>query len=92
MIWEDTMGGTGEEYPNDMVSSPDGGSVILGHSSSPSSPDKSSSPIGSTDLWVVKLDNTGAIDWEKTIGTTTTTTTTTEYGAGIANATDGYFI
>ena len=42
--------------------------ILGGHSNSGISGDKTEASQGNYDYWVVKLDGTGNIDWQKTIG------------------------
>src|SRR6478735_901166 len=45
----------------------DGGYILGGYSNSDISGNKTENTIGANDYWVVKLDNIGAIQWDKTI-------------------------
>jgi hypothetical protein len=65
--WEKTMGGNYVEYLTDIIQTKDG-YLIGGSSGSPISGEKTDSSRGSTDYWIVKLDNTGNIQWDKTYG------------------------
>ncbi|MDV6167115.1 T9SS type A sorting domain-containing protein [Flavobacterium sp. DG1-102-2] len=76
--WQVTLGGAGQDFVKSILQTPDGGYIIGGSSSSPASekiregkPDplgKSENDFGGLDFWVVKLDNTGKIKWQRTIG------------------------
>jgi len=67
-IWQSVAGGTGVDQLGSMDITDDGGVVLGGHSNSMSSGDKSEDSKGMYDYWVVKLDHTGAISWDVTIG------------------------
>ena len=66
--WEKTIGGSGEEYLNDIAQTPDGGYIFCGVSESGISGDKTEMNFGLGDFWVVKLNENGIIEWQKTIG------------------------
>ncbi|WP_299675024.1 T9SS type A sorting domain-containing protein [uncultured Dokdonia sp.] len=66
--WQNTIGGNGFDNPNTILQTPDGGYVVGGTSGSSVSGDKTEPNVGSIDLWVLKLDNQGAIEWQNTIG------------------------
>lgn len=69
LIWENTIGGTDDEWSTDMKPTDDGGCIIGGYSRSNASGDKSEDSFGgSYDYWVIKLDAEGEIEWENTIG------------------------
>ncbi len=68
--WDNTIGGNGWEYFGNVIQTSDGGYMISGRSDSDSSSDKSENSIGTTDYWIVKLDQGGTIQWENTIGST----------------------
>ena len=66
--WQNTIGGSQEDCLNSLELSPDGGFIIGGYSSSGISGDKTESSRGQSDYWIVKIDSTGNIQWQKTIG------------------------
>ncbi len=63
-----TMGGSYDEYGQKIVNTTDGGLIIVGGSPSPISGEKTEDSRGGQDYWVIKLNNKGAILWDKTIG------------------------
>ncbi len=67
--WQNTLGGTGWDYPNNFQQTNDGGYVLFGCSSSNISGDKTENswPYDS-DYWIIKIDSTGGIEWQNTIG------------------------
>ncbi len=70
--WQNTIGGSDYEYLYALELTDDGGYIIGGSSESPLSGDKTEANLGSTDYWVLKLDATGNIQWQNTIGGNTT--------------------
>lgn len=70
--WQRTIGGTGSEVINKIASTSDGGVILGGTSNSNISGEKMEDSRGLSDYWVVKLDQTGTIEWQKTIGGTST--------------------
>lgn len=66
LMWEKTFGGTNSEAANSISQTTDGGYVFAGYTSS--NDGNISVNIGSTDYWIVKLDSTGSMTWEKTFG------------------------
>lgn len=66
--WQNTIGGSSVDFPVSVIPTADGGYMVAGHSSSGMSGDKSMANVGGDDIWMVKLDATGTIVWEKTIG------------------------
>ncbi len=66
--WQNTIGGHGYDVLSEVQETSDGGYILGGRSESPMSGDKTEISQGSSDYWVVKLDITGAIQWQNTIG------------------------
>ncbi|MBF9253004.1 T9SS type A sorting domain-containing protein [Pontibacter sp. 172403-2] len=67
-IWDKTLGGNRSDYLSSMVTTPDGGYLLGGYSSSAISGDKSEASRGDNDYWVVKIDAQGNKVWDKTLG------------------------
>ncbi|HFA49825.1 MAG TPA: DUF11 domain-containing protein, partial [Bacteroidetes bacterium] len=65
--WTAVYGGIGPEFLKSLELTPDGSYLLCGYSNSQPSGDVSQH-FGSTDYWVVKVDNTGGIVWEKSLG------------------------
>jgi hypothetical protein len=78
--WEKSLGGNNTDYINSLKRTSDKGYIIIGTSTSKNiiSSDKESN------LWVVKLDNTGEILWEKSYNA--------DYGHEIIEILDGGYI
>ncbi len=70
IVWQNTIGGSGDENLFCVRQTSDGGYILGGTSSSGISGDKTEPNIGLTDYWVVKLNATGSIIWQNTIGGT----------------------
>lgn len=66
--WDRTFGGDADDTPISVQQTADGGYVLAGNSSSSASGDKSQASRGRSDYWVVKLDNQGHKQWDRTIG------------------------
>ena len=67
--WQKVLGGsTGCDFANEILFTPDGGYIIVGHTDSFDG--DVTSIIGERDVWIVKLNSSGAIQWQKTIGGT----------------------
>ncbi|MEO8415244.1 MAG: hypothetical protein ABI472_16415 [Ginsengibacter sp.] len=66
--WQKTIGGDNLEFARSISLTYDGGYIVAGESESDSSGDKTQNDRGSADIWVVKLDSIGDIQWDKTIG------------------------
>ncbi|MEO1654604.1 MAG: hypothetical protein AAFU64_13750 [Bacteroidota bacterium] len=67
-LWEKYLGGTENDFLNEMVICPDGGYLLGGYSQSGIGDDKTESLRGKTDFWVVKVDEEGNKLWDKTYG------------------------
>jgi len=70
VVWENTIGGDGTEVLTDLLQTDAGNYLIAGYSNSNISRDKTENSIGNYDYWIMELDQTGAIVWQKTIGGT----------------------
>lgn len=66
--WERTFGGSGNDILNNVKETTDGGYFLSGRSNSDISGDKNENSKGSSDYWIIKLDNVGNQLWQKTIG------------------------
>ncbi len=64
--WEKVYGGYDDDFPGKIVTTTDGGYIVVGSSSSTSG--DITNNLGSWDIWVVKLNDTGKIEWEKSFG------------------------
>lgn len=66
VAWSRTLGGSGNEVANYVQQTADGGYVIAG--TTYSNDGDVTRNQGNSDAWVIKLDNAGAIQWQKTFG------------------------
>ena len=70
VIWDKTIGGTLNDYLYAVIPTADGGSIACGMSESGLTGNKTDNTNGLYDYWVVKLDNSGNITWQNSIGGT----------------------
>lgn len=68
IVWQKTYGGLGNEYIKTAKKTLDGGYILGGYSSSGVSGNKSEANFGGSDYWVVKINSTGSIEWQKSYG------------------------
>jgi hypothetical protein len=68
IIWQNTIGGTATDRLESAIQTFDKGYLLGGYSNSGISGDKTEPVIGEEDYWVVKLDSSGNIMWQNTIG------------------------
>jgi hypothetical protein len=64
--WDKTLGGSSSDYLYSLQQTTDGGYILGGYSDSPISGDKTQASRGNNDYWVVKLDASGAKQWDRT--------------------------
>nr|MBK9650937.1 T9SS type A sorting domain-containing protein [Bacteroidota bacterium] len=68
IIWENTLGGSDNDYFTCMISTNDASFILAGTSYSDISGDKNQNSKGSDDFWIIKIDSLGNIIWQNTIG------------------------
>ncbi|QNF31610.1 T9SS type A sorting domain-containing protein [Adhaeribacter swui] len=73
-MWDKSYGGKAYDRLATIVATPDGGFVLGGTSTSGKSGDKSEGTIGYSadgvyDFWILKIDESGIKQWDKTLGT-----------------------
>ena len=66
IIWERCYGGTNTEEPRSAQLTPDGGLLLLSRISAAGG--DISTYYGGNDVWLIKIDSLGNIEWEKTYG------------------------
>lgn len=66
IIWQKTFGGTDHDYPNAIQQTMDGGYIVAG--STGSNDGDVSGNHGDLDFWVVKLDDSGNMEWQQCYG------------------------
>ena len=64
--WQKTLGGTQNEYAYSIQQTRDGGYIVAGYAASIDG--DVTGVQGGFDYWVVKLNSTGTIEWQKTAG------------------------
>ncbi|MBL7989240.1 MAG: T9SS C-terminal target domain-containing protein [Chlorobi bacterium] len=67
--WQKSLGGSNEDWANSIQQTSDGGYIVAGWSISTNGDVTSHhGSLGNADYWIVKLTNTGVIEWQKTLG------------------------
>lgn len=66
--WQRTIGGSENDVARTICGTADGGCIIGGYSDSNISGEKTENSKGNYDCWLIKLDGSGTIEWQKTIG------------------------
>jgi len=64
--WQKTFGGSDDDRGTDIVPTTDGGFALFGFSQS--NDGDVTDNFGASDFWILKLDATGAISWQKSYG------------------------
>jgi len=90
--WQKSYGGNADEYSVAAAATPDGGYVLTGYTLTNNHGDVGPNH-GSTDFWVIKINSTGSLQWQKTLGGTgddrpTSIAVTTEGKIGVAGFTN----
>jgi len=67
LLWQKCLGGSGLDYGSAIRETQDGGYIIIGYTDS-NDGDVTGSHGGTSDMWVVKIDNLGQIQWQKCYG------------------------
>lgn len=68
ILWQRTIGGSGDESVTALINTTDGGFVVGGYSDSNISGEKTENSRGGKDYWILKMDSAGEIEWQRTIG------------------------
>jgi hypothetical protein len=88
LSWQKLLGGTGFEVTSSIVQTTDGGYIVAGHSNSSNTGTLTGlNSNGSNDFWIVKMDGTGAVQWQKLLGGSSD-----EFATSISQTTDGGYI
>ena len=66
IAWQKMIGGSKSEYAQSIDITPDGGYIVAGYTQS--SDGDLTLNHGNVDYWVVKIDGTGNIQWQKSLG------------------------
>lgn len=87
ILWENTIGGNINDGLHKIISLDDGTFILAGQSTSDISPDKSEARIGLTDFWLMQINSSGEIIWDKTIGGSDN-----DYLTALSKSDEGYVI
>ncbi|MDE2180364.1 MAG: hypothetical protein KGJ40_05895, partial [candidate division NC10 bacterium] len=63
VVWQQTYGGTDYDYATSIQQTTDGGYIVAGRT-------RSFGGAGFDDAWILKLNSTGTVEWQKTYGGT----------------------
>jgi hypothetical protein len=93
--WQKTLGGSGSDKATSVQQTADGGYIVAGYTNSTNG--DVTGNHGSNDFWVVKLNSTGLLQWQKTYGGNSSDVAysiqqTTDFGyivAGCTNSNNG---
>lgn len=91
--WQKVLGGTGKDVPYSIQQTSDGGYIISGETNSYGDTSGVNGDVsgyhgtGYTDIWTVKLDHNGTIDWQKCLGGSNY-----DYAYSIQQTADGGYI
>lgn len=66
LLWQNALGGTMVDYFLAITETDDGGFIATGNTFSDNG--DVSNNLGESDIWIVKLNNNGILEWEQTIG------------------------
>lgn len=66
--WQKSYGGQYADELRSIVQTRDGGFLLGGSSNSPDSGNKNEKSYGESDYWILKLDQKGEVEWQKTYG------------------------
>lgn len=68
-LWEKYFSGNQNDYLNVSLATKEGSFLLAGTSYSTKALDKKDRSYGGSDMWIIKLDENGQEQWQKTIGT-----------------------
>lgn len=86
-VWDEVYGGSLSDYLTSMSITADDGFVLGGYSNSPVSFNKTEGFKGVTDYWIVKVDSSRKVQWDRTLGGTLG-----DYAADVEPTSDGGYI
>lgn len=64
--WQTALGGSGHDYATSVIQTVDGGYTVAGSTASKNG--NVTGQRGAVDMWIVKLRNTGVLQWQKCLG------------------------
>jgi hypothetical protein len=85
IVWQKTLGGSVSERPRAIVSTSDGGCMVLGYTNS--SDGDLTTKRTSSDVWIMKLNTNGSLVWQKLMGGSKE-----DYGIAMALTADGGYV
>jgi len=85
ILWQKTFGGSQADYPSQVIPTLDNGFLLVG--SSTSEDGDVTNHHGNYDFWVVKINASGALEWQKAFGGTAG-----DLANGVVQTNDGGFI
>lgn len=68
ILWQKTIGGSDTDFSTAFEPTADGGYILGGYSTSNISGEKTENSNGAIDIWIVKIDNAGNLQWQNTLG------------------------
>ncbi len=85
--WDKRYGGTSSDDLRSIYQTNDGGYLLAGRSLSGIGGHKTEANYGTGDWWIIKIDATGTLEWEKSYGGSGD-----EYFVGVVQTTDGGYL
>jgi predicted secreted protein len=79
MVWNQTLGGSGDDYGHSVEQTSDAGYIIAGYTNSYGA--------GGYDVWLIKTDSSGNVAWNQTFGGSFY-----DYGHSVRQTSDGGYI
>jgi hypothetical protein len=86
LVWQKTFGGANTEFSNDISATADGSYILAGSASSSNTGDVGAGH-GFYDYWVVKINASGTLVWQKTFGGSNT-----DVALSVASQADGAIV
>lgn len=86
-LWTKCLGGSMQDSAGSIQQTADGGYIMAGRTNSNDGDLSGLQGAGALDVWIVKLDDTGTIQWQKCLGGSST-----EWVGSIQQTTDGGYI
>jgi hypothetical protein len=87
VLWKKAIGGTGRDEVFSTIETEDSGFILVGSTNSSDGDISDSKKRSKRDIWIVKIDSVGVIEWDKCIGEEFD-----DYGSGIASVDGNDFI
>lgn len=69
IVWQKTFGGSADDVANSIVETTDGGFLVAGYANS-NDGDIPGNNHGGSDVWIIKLNSSGTMEWQKLYGGT----------------------